>query len=77
MHERAVLKARQGVPYHILEGLTVADPKTLEPVPKDGNTMGEILMKGNVVMKGYLKNPKATEEAFEGGWFHTGTIILE
>ena len=52
----------------------VADPETLEPVPKDGETMGEIFMRGNVVMKGYLKNPPATQESFEGGWFHSGDL---
>jgi fatty-acyl-CoA synthase len=73
-HERAALKARQGVNYPVLEGLMVADPQTLEPAPRDGVTMGEIFMRGNVVMKGYLKNPKATEDAFAGGWFHTGDL---
>jgi fatty-acyl-CoA synthase len=72
--ERAALKARQGVNYPVLEGLTVANPKTLDPVPRDGQTMGEVLMRGNVVMKGYLKNPTATQEAFAGGWFHTGDL---
>tara|TARA_B100000700_G_scaffold206357_1_gene226878 strand:+ start:3751 stop:5391 length:1641 start_codon:yes stop_codon:yes gene_type:complete len=72
--DRAALKARQGVRYHVLEGLMVADPNTLEPVPQDGETMGEIFMRGNDVMKGYLKNPKATEEAFQGGWFHSGDL---
>jgi fatty-acyl-CoA synthase len=72
--ERAQLKARQGVRYPVLEGLMVADAKTLAPVPPDGATMGEVFMRGNVVMKGYLKNPKATEEAFAGGWFHTGDL---
>src|ERR1041384_3060578 len=66
--ERARLKARQGVTYPVLDGLTVADPETLAPVPSDGTTMGEILFRGNIVMKGYLKNPAATEEAFTGGW---------
>ncbi len=72
--ERARLKARQGVNYPVLEGLTVADPTSLAPVPADGATMGEIFMRGNIVMKGYLKNPRATEEAFAGGWFHTGDL---
>jgi fatty-acyl-CoA synthase len=72
--ERARLKARQGVPYHVLDGLMAADPQTLEPVPADGATMGEIFMRGNIVMKGYLKNPAATEEAFTGGWFHSGDL---
>src|SRR5260221_520275 len=72
--ERAALRARQGVAYPVLEGLMVADPLTLAPVPRDGATMGEIFMRGNVVMKGYLKNAKATEEAFAGGWFHTGDL---
>jgi len=72
--ERAALKARQGVRYHVLEELMVADPETLEPVTPDGETMGEVFMRGNVVMKGYLKNAKATDEAFAGGWFHTGDL---
>jgi fatty-acyl-CoA synthase len=58
----------------MLEDLMVADARTLEPVPQDGETMGEVFMRGNMVMKGYLKNPKATEEAFDGGWFHTGDL---
>jgi fatty-acyl-CoA synthase len=72
--EQADLKSRQGVRYPVLEGLIVANPDTLEPVPSDGGTMGEVMMRGNVVMKGYLKNPSATEEAFKGGWFHTGDL---
>ena len=72
--ERARLKARQGVTYPVLDGLMVADPETLAPVPSDGTTMGEVLMRGNIVMKGYLKNPRATEEAFAGGWFHSGDL---
>jgi fatty-acyl-CoA synthase len=74
--ERAKLKARQGVRYPMLEGLMVADPKTLEPVARDGNTIGEILMRGNIVMKGYLKNPSASTEAFQGGWFHSGDLAV-
>ncbi len=74
LDEQAKLKARQGVPYQVQEGMMVADPETLEPVPQDGQTMGEVFMRGNVTMKGYLKNPKATEEAFAGGWFHTGDL---
>src|SRR5579863_6224798 len=72
--ERAALKARQGVNYPVLEGLMVADPRSLAPSPRDGATMGEVFMRGNIVMKGYLKNPKATAEAFAGGWFHTGDL---
>ena len=72
--ERARLKARQGVRYVALTGLTVADPETREPVPADGATMGEVFMRGNVVMKGYLKAPEATEAAFRGGWFATGDL---
>jgi fatty-acyl-CoA synthase len=72
--ERARLKARQGVTYPVLDELTVADPATLVPVAPDGATMGEVLMRGNIVMKGYLKNPHATEEAFAGGWFHSGDL---
>ena len=71
---QAQKKSRQGVPYPVLEDLMVADPETLAPVPRDGETMGEVFMRGNVVMKGYLKNPAATREAFEGGWFHTGDL---
>ena len=72
--ERARLKARQGVTYPVLDDLMVADPTSLAPVPADGATMGEIFMRGNIVMKGYLKNPRATEEAFAGGWFHSGDL---
>jgi fatty-acyl-CoA synthase len=74
MDEQASLKARQGVRYPVLEGLMVADPDTLDPVPSDGATIGEVFMRGNIVMKGYLKNPKSTKEAFAGGWFHTGDL---
>ena len=71
---RATKKARQGVRYHSLEDLTVMDPETMERVPADGETMGEVMFRGNIVMKGYLKNPKATAEAFKGGWFHSGDL---
>ena len=67
-------KARQGVTYPVLVGLVATDPASLAPVPADGATMGEIFMRGNIVMKGYLKNPGATEEAFAGGWFHSGDL---
>ncbi|MGJ3261831.1 MAG: acyl-CoA synthetase [Salinarimonas sp.] len=67
-------KARQGVRYAALEGLDVLDPETMAPVPADGATMGEVMMRGNVVMKGYLKNPGATAKAFAGGWFHSGDL---
>jgi fatty-acyl-CoA synthase len=67
-------KARQGVRYATLEALDVRDPQTMEPVPADGETMGEVMMRGNVVMKGYLKNPAATRSAFAGGWFHSGDL---
>ena len=76
LEERAVLKSRQGVRYPMLEGLMVAHPQTLEPMPKDGKSIGEIFMRGNNVMKGYLKNPSASEEAFEGGWFHSGDLAV-
>ena len=76
LESRAKLKSRQGVRYHMLEALCVADPVTLEPVAKDGQTIGEILMRGNNVMKGYLKNAEATEKALEGGWYHTGDLAV-
>ncbi len=72
--ERARIKSRQGVRYPVEEGLMVADPETLEPVPMDGATMGEVFFRGNLVMKGYLKNAAATDEAFRGGWFHSGDL---
>ncbi len=72
--ERAQVKSRQGVNYPVLEELAVIDPETMQPVPRDGETMGEVMFRGNVVMKGYLKNSKATDEAFEGGWFHSGDL---
>jgi len=74
LEEQARLKSRQGVRYPVLDGLMVADPQTLAPVPADGQTMGEVFFRGNVVMKGYLKNPKATDEAFAQGWFHSGDL---
>ncbi|HXP31204.1 MAG TPA: acyl-CoA synthetase [Stellaceae bacterium] len=74
--ERAALKARQGVRYPVLDGLIVGHPATLAPLPADGVSMGEIFMRGNIVMKGYLKNPKATDEAFAGGWFHSGDLAV-
>jgi fatty-acyl-CoA synthase len=75
--ERASKMARQGVRYATLEECTVADPQTLEPVASDGKSLGEILLRGNTVMKGYLKNPKATRAAFRGGWFHTGDLAVK
>jgi fatty-acyl-CoA synthase len=72
--ERAARKARQGVRYPALEDLAVCDADTMVPVPQDGETIGEVMLRGNIVMKGYLKNPKATSEAFAGGWFHTGDL---
>ena len=74
--ERAALNRRQGVPYHLQEAVTVMDPETMREVPADGETMGEIMFRGNIVMKGYLKNPKATAEAFAGGWYHTGDLAV-
>ena len=71
---QAGMKARQGVRYSALEALDVKDPETMESVARDGETIGEVMMQGNVVMKGYLKNPEATKEAFDGGWFHTGDL---
>ncbi|MEH6386798.1 MAG: acyl-CoA synthetase [Pseudomonas profundi] len=76
LEQRAQLKSRQGVRYPTLEGVMVADPVGMKPVPADGETIGEIFMRGNTVMKGYLKNPEATAEAFEGGWFHTGDLAV-
>ena len=74
IEEQAILKARQGVEYPVLESLSVRNPETMEPVPSDGLTMGEVMMRGNNVMKGYLKNNEATEEAFTGGYFHSGDL---
>lgn len=74
--ERAEMLAKQGVRAHLQDEVMVADPDTLEPVPKDGETMGEILMRGNMVMKGYLKNPETTRASFAGGWFHSGDLAV-
>ena len=76
LDEQVRLNGRQGVRYHCQEGVTVMDPATMLPVPWDDQTMGEIMFRGNIVMKGYLKNPKATEEAFHGGWYHTGDLAV-
>jgi len=75
-HERARLKARQGVRYTAEDGVTVMDPITMTEVPRDGTTMGEVMFRGNLVMKGYLKNPTTTREAFENGWFHSGDLAV-
>jgi fatty-acyl-CoA synthase len=72
--QRAQLKRRQGVSYPLQEAVTVIDPETMREVPRDGETIGEVMFRGNIVMKGYLKNEKATNEAFAGGWFHTGDL---
>ena len=76
LDERAALNARQGIRYPTLEGVRVLDPATMDPVPADGATMGEVMLRGNTVMKGYLKNPDATEAAFAGGWYHTGDLAV-
>jgi fatty-acyl-CoA synthase len=75
--ERARLNARQGVRYHLQRSARVIDPQTMRPVPQDGETMGEIMFQGNITMKGYLKNVKATQEAFAGGWYHTGDLAVQ
>ena len=75
--ERARLNARQGVRYHLERDVRVLDPETMLPVPQDGETMGEIMFRGNIAMKGYLKNTKATDEAFAGGWFHSGDLAVQ
>jgi fatty-acyl-CoA synthase len=72
--DRAVFNARQGVRYHLQAGADVLNPETMQPVPRDGETIGEIVLRGNMGMKGYLRNAKATEAAFAGGWFHTGDL---
>ena len=74
IEERARKNGRQGVPYHLQQSLTVLDPESMKPVPADGETIGEVMFRGNIAMKGYLKNPKSTAEAFAGGWFHTGDL---
>jgi fatty-acyl-CoA synthase len=76
LEQRAELNGRQGVWYHMQEGMTVMDPLTMQTVPRDGQTMGEIMFRGNITMKGYLKNEKATAEAFAGGWFHSGDLAV-
>jgi len=76
LREQVRLNGRQGVRYPVEEGMTVMDPATMEPVPADGETMGEIMFRGNVTMKGYLKNAKATQDAFKGGWFHSGDLAV-
>jgi fatty-acyl-CoA synthase len=75
--ERARLNARQGVRYHLQRDARVIDAQTMQPVPMDGETMGEIMFRGNITMKGYLKNPAATQDAFAGGWFHTGDLAVQ
>jgi fatty-acyl-CoA synthase len=74
--EQAEIKSRQGVRYPMLEELVVVDPETMQPVPRDGASIGEIMFRGNIVMKGYLKNPTATQKAFEGGYFHSGDLAV-
>jgi fatty-acyl-CoA synthase len=76
LDEQALLNGRQGVRYTLQEGMTVKDPQSLAATPADGQTMGEIMFRGNIVMKGYLKNPRATAQAFEGGWFHSGDLAV-
>jgi fatty-acyl-CoA synthase len=76
LSEQTRLNGRQGVRYALQEGMTVMDPQTMAEVPADGRTMGEIMFRGNIVMKGYLKNPAASAKAFEGGWFHTGDLAV-
>uniref|UniRef100_UPI002586AD56 acyl-CoA synthetase n=1 Tax=uncultured Acinetobacter sp. TaxID=165433 RepID=UPI002586AD56 len=76
LEEQAKLHARQGVPYPLQDSMRVLNPETLKPVPADGETLGEIMFRGNIVMKGYLKNPEATQAAFAGGWFHSGDLAV-
>jgi fatty-acyl-CoA synthase len=74
--EQAQKNARQGVRYHLQQAVTVIDPETMQPVPADGETLGEIMFRGNICMKGYLKNPAATDASFQGDWFHTGDLAV-
>jgi fatty-acyl-CoA synthase len=76
LSEQTRLNGRQGVRYALQDGMRVMDPQTMTEVPADGQTMGEIMFRGNIVMKGYLKNPAATDKAFAGGWFHTGDLAV-
>jgi fatty-acyl-CoA synthase len=76
LEEQVKLNGRQGVAYLLQEGMSVVDPETMQPVPWDGETMGEIMFRGNITMRGYLKNPQATTEAFAGGWFHSGDLAV-
>ena len=76
LEDRAELNGRQGVAYHLQESMVVMDPATMTPVPPDGKTMGEVMFRGNITMKGYLKNGRATDEAFAGGWFHSGDLAV-
>ena len=76
LSEQTRLNGRQGVRYPLQEGMTVMNPETMAEVPADGQTMGEIMFRGNLAMKGYLKNPAATTQAFQGGWFHTGDLAV-
>jgi fatty-acyl-CoA synthase len=76
LDQRVELNGRQGVWYHAQECMTVIDPATMKPVPRDGETVGEVMFRGNLTMKGYLKNSQATDEAFGGGWFHTGDLAV-
>ena len=76
LEARSALMARQGVEYLTLEGIMVADPETGAELPSDGASLGELMLRGNTVMKGYLKNPDATEAAFAGGWFHSGDLAV-
>jgi fatty-acyl-CoA synthase len=76
LSEQTRLNGRQGVRYELQAGMTVMNPETMTPVPADGQTMGEIMFRGNITMRGYLKNRQATEKAFEGGWFHSGDLAV-